>query len=98
LLLLALAYLLTPADFLPDMLGVLGFVDDLYLLGLAIARLFARAGPDLLLDHWRGDPHTLGFLVEGVDQLGDALPPQVRRAVRSLFDAGSRVVRRGARR
>lgn len=79
---LVVAYTLTPADLIPDILAPLGLVDDLYLLGLALARLFGRAGPDLLLEHWDGDPRELGFLVEGVDQIGDLLPSPVRRVLR----------------
>jgi uncharacterized membrane protein YkvA (DUF1232 family) len=78
---LVLIYIITPADLVPDFLGVLGFVDDLYLLGLALGRLLARAGPDVLLDHWRGDPRDLGFLVEGVDQIGAGLPARIRRTL-----------------
>ena len=80
-----LAYTLTPVDMVPDILAPLGFVDDLYLLGLALARLFGRAGADLLLEHWAGDPHTLGYLVEGVDQIGALLPNPIRRALRSAL-------------
>lgn len=87
---LVIAYVLMPADLVPDFLGVLGFIDDFYLLGLALARLLGRAGPDLLLEHWAGDPKALGFLVEGVEQLGDALPGRIRRTVRRLAGAARR--------
>ncbi|MGH7446438.1 MAG: YkvA family protein, partial [Longimicrobiales bacterium] len=42
-------YMLTPLDLIPDFLGVLGWVDDLYLLGLALGRLMTSAGPNALL-------------------------------------------------
>ncbi|NJD11385.1 MAG: DUF1232 domain-containing protein [Gemmatimonadetes bacterium] len=77
------AYVLTPADLLPDFLGYLGVVDDLYLVALALGRLLARAGDDVLLEHWDGNPHALGYLIEGVDQLGDMLPGPVRRILRA---------------
>lgn len=77
-----LAYILMPADLLPDVLGVFGMVDDLYLLGLALSRLLGRAGTDLLLEHWDGNPRSLGYLIEGVDQLGEMLPRPVRRILR----------------
>ena len=86
---LVLAYVLTPVDLLPDILGILGFVDDLYLLGLALGRLLLRAGPDVLLEHWEGDAVALGYLVEGVDQLGDALPGRIRRLLRRAARSGS---------
>lgn len=75
------AYVLTPFDLLPDFLAPLGFVDDLYLLGLALNRLLGRAGPDLLVQHWDGDAGDLGFLIEGVEQIGGVLPGRVRRTL-----------------
>lgn len=74
-----LAYVIAPIDLIPDFLGVLGFVDDLYLVGLALARLLGRAGPDLLLEHWRGDPEQLGRFVGSIEELGSLLPRPVRR-------------------
>jgi uncharacterized membrane protein YkvA (DUF1232 family) len=48
-------YMLTPLDLLPDFFGVLGWVDDLYLLGLALGRLLASAGARLSGGGRRGD-------------------------------------------
>lgn len=82
----AMVYVLTPADLLPDFLGFLGIVDDLYLVALALGRLLARAGEDVLLEHWEGNPRSLGYLVEGVDQLGDMLPRPIRRFLRAAAE------------
>lgn len=76
-----LAYVLAPLDLVPDFLGLLGWVDDFYLVGLALARLVGRAGPDLLLEHWRGDPEQLGRFVGSVEQLGSLLPGPIRRVL-----------------
>jgi uncharacterized membrane protein YkvA (DUF1232 family) len=71
-------YVIAPMDLIPDVLGFLGLVDDVYFVGLALNRLLRSAGPDLLLKHWDGDPRELGYLVEGVEQVGDLLPARVR--------------------
>ncbi len=55
----ALAYIVMPADMIPDVIPFLGQVDDVYLLILAIRRLIRRAGRDVLLAHWTGDPERL---------------------------------------
>ena len=89
------AYMLTPADLVPDFLGVLGWVDDLYLLGLALGRLITGAGPDRLLEHWDGDPATLGYFVEGVEEMGGLLPPTMRRTLERMSRPPRR--RRGRR-
>ena len=77
-----IAYVLLPVDLLPDFFGVLGLTDDLFLIGLALNRLFGRAGSDLLLEHWDGSPARLGYLIEGVEDIGGLLPRPVRRALR----------------
>lgn len=79
-----LAYVLLPADLLPDFLGVFGLTDDLFLIGLALNRLFARAGADVLLEHWDGNPRALGYLVEGVEEIGGLLPARIRNALRGF--------------
>ena len=77
-----LFYTLAPADLIPDFFWMFGLFDDVYLIGLALSRLLGRAGPDVLLEHWTGDPRELGFLVERVGDVGDLLPRGVRRSLR----------------
>ncbi|MGQ0815534.1 MAG: YkvA family protein [Gemmatimonadota bacterium] len=79
-----MAYVLMPADLLPDFLGFIGLADDLYLVGLALNRLFSRAGPHILLEHWHGNPRALGFLIEGVEDIGALLPAKVRNALKGF--------------
>jgi uncharacterized membrane protein YkvA (DUF1232 family) len=73
------AYVLTPVDLVPDILAVLGFVDDLFLLGLALDRLLVRAGPAVLLDHWDASPQALRSMLARLDDIGHMLPRTVRR-------------------
>lgn len=77
-------YMVTPLDLVPDVLGPIGWVDDFYLLGMALGRLVTSAGPERLLRHWSGDPHTLGYFVEGVEELGASLPVRIRRGLQNL--------------
>jgi uncharacterized membrane protein YkvA (DUF1232 family) len=80
-----MAYVLLPIDLIPDFLGFFGLTDDLYLIGLGLNRLFSRAGPDILLEHWDGNPRALGYLLEGVEEVGGLLPPGIRNALRGLI-------------
>jgi len=82
-----IVYTLSPADLIPDVLGLLGLFDDVYLIGLALTRLLTRAGPDILLEHWDGDPGDLGYLLERSGEVGGLLPRGIGRTLR-------RVVRR----
>lgn len=61
----AAAYIVMPFDLIPDFIPFFGEVDDLVLLVYALRRLIARAGRDLLLEHWRGDPAFLDDAVLG---------------------------------
>jgi uncharacterized membrane protein YkvA (DUF1232 family) len=90
-------YMVTPIDLIPDFLGVVGWIDDFYLLGLALGRIVVAAGPDRLLSHWDGDPATLGRLVDGVEELGADLPSRVKRGLRSILKEPRRLRRRKRR-
>lgn len=79
-----MTYVLLPVDLIPDALSFLGLADDLYLVGLALNRLFSRAGPDMLLEHWEGNPRALGYLIEGVEEVGSLLPAKIRSALKGF--------------
>jgi uncharacterized membrane protein YkvA (DUF1232 family) len=73
----ALGYMLMPVDLLPD-LPVIGQVDDVYLIALALDRLLNNAGIDVLLDHWDGDPESLEAALAALDRAGSFLPAGIR--------------------
>lgn len=79
-----MAYVVLPMDLMPDFMGVFGLADDLYLVGLALSRLFANAGTDILLEHWTGNPRALGYLIEGVEEVGALLPKKVRSVLKGF--------------
>jgi uncharacterized membrane protein YkvA (DUF1232 family) len=58
----ALAYVVTPIDLIPDFIPFVGQIDDVFLLVLAVRRLINHAGRRVLLDHWSGDPKAIGLL------------------------------------
>lgn len=70
-----LVYLVSPVDLVPDwVVPVVGQIEDVYLLALALSRLLNNAGPDVLLDHWDGDPATLETALSALDRAGSVLP------------------------
>jgi uncharacterized membrane protein YkvA (DUF1232 family) len=82
----AIAYIVTPVDFLPDFVPFLGQVDDVYLLVLALRRLMRNAGRRVVLDHWAGDPSDLGAsnLQRVLSAAAFFLPSRVRRGLRGV--------------
>lgn len=59
LLIVAVAWVASPIDLIPEFIPVLGPLDDVVVVALILRRLVRRAGPDVVTDHWRGDPETM---------------------------------------
>jgi uncharacterized membrane protein YkvA (DUF1232 family) len=94
---LVTAYVISPLDLIPDFGGLLGMVDDLYLVGLSLGRLLASAGEDILLEHWDGDARTLGFFIETVESFGGLLPAGIRNALGATAVSGHAPMKRRSR-
>jgi uncharacterized membrane protein YkvA (DUF1232 family) len=82
----AIAYIVMPADLVPDFVPFFGEVDDIYLLVLALRRLLRNAGGRVLLAHWTGSAAELRDLNLRKALLAAAffLPRRVRRRLRVL--------------
>lgn len=82
----AIAYILMPADLIPDFVPFFGEVDDIYLLVVALRRLLRNAGSRVLLAHWTGSPAELRDLNLRKALMAAAffLPRRVRRRLRVL--------------
>jgi uncharacterized membrane protein YkvA (DUF1232 family) len=82
----ALAYVISPLDFIPDVIPFFGQVDDVFFVMLAVQRLMDNAGDALLLDHWHGDPDDLSALTVSrvVGAAGFFLPAPLRRRLRRM--------------
>lgn len=63
LLLLGALWLASPIDLIPEFLPGIGGLDDAVVAGLVLRHVVKRAGPDVVKDHWRGDPKTIGLLL-----------------------------------
>jgi uncharacterized membrane protein YkvA (DUF1232 family) len=59
----ALAYLASPIDLVPDWIPVLGQLDDLLVVGWAVRRLLQAAGYDVIYELWRGSDEGLAALL-----------------------------------
>jgi uncharacterized membrane protein YkvA (DUF1232 family) len=82
----AIAYVMIPEDIFPDFIPLIGEVDDVFVLVLALRQLMKSAGREIMLEHWMGDPDDLEELnLEKV--LAAAaffLPRRVRRRLRTI--------------
>lgn len=63
LLVLAIAWVASPIDLVPEFVPVAGPLDDAIVVVLVLRRVMRAAGRDIVREHWRGDPATLERLL-----------------------------------
>jgi uncharacterized membrane protein YkvA (DUF1232 family) len=61
-----LAYLVSPIDLVPDVIPVVGYLDDAVVVALVLRFVTRRAGADALTRHWPGSPEGLRALRSAV--------------------------------
>jgi uncharacterized membrane protein YkvA (DUF1232 family) len=60
---LAIVWLISPIDLVPEFLPVIGPLDDVIVVGLVLRHLLHRAGEGVIREHWRGDAATLDLVL-----------------------------------
>lgn len=82
--LLAVTYLLNPLDLIPDVLGLFGLSDDLFLAGLVLTRLLRLAAGPILAEAWPGGRAGLVRDALRLRRSGGAVPKVVRGVLRRM--------------
>ena len=67
------AYLALPIDIVPDILPVIGQLDDAILVAWALRRAVRSAGPQCVARHWPGPPESLR-VITGLAGLRGTMP------------------------
>jgi uncharacterized membrane protein YkvA (DUF1232 family) len=82
----AIAYIVMPIDLIPDVIPFIGEVDDLYLLIMALQRLIANTGRNVLYAHWTGAVEDLADLnlQAAISAAAFFLPRRIRRRLRVI--------------
>ncbi|OBB87814.1 hypothetical protein A5781_00200 [Mycobacterium sp. 852002-30065_SCH5024008] len=57
-----IAFVVSPIDLIPDAIPVIGFADDVIIVGLVLRWISRTAGPGALAQHWPGTPDGLATL------------------------------------
>jgi uncharacterized membrane protein YkvA (DUF1232 family) len=60
---LAVVWIASPIDLVPEFIPIAGPLDDAIVATLALRCLLRRAPRPLLFEHWRGDPATLEAII-----------------------------------
>ncbi len=82
----AIAYVIMPFDFIPDMIPFAGQVDDVYLVALTLLRLISRTDEKVLAEHWSGGGN-IASLAESISSLAPMLlPKRISRVLSSKVE------------
>ena len=72
LLLVGAVWLVSPIDLIPEFLPGIGGIDDAVVAALILRHLVRRAGVEVVRDHWKGDPKTIGLILRVAGAEGSA--------------------------
>ncbi|MGE5371408.1 MAG: YkvA family protein [Solirubrobacterales bacterium] len=72
-----IAYVVSPLDFLPDLIPGIGMLDDLMLMSLVTLRFLEQAGPNLVNEHWNGRMDLMDLFKKALSLAGVFLPRSV---------------------
>lgn len=82
----AIVYVISPLDFIPDVLPFIGQVDDVYVVALTLLRLLNRTEASVVREHWSGG----GDIVALADSIANIapkfLPKRVSRVLTSRVE------------
>jgi uncharacterized membrane protein YkvA (DUF1232 family) len=81
----AIVYLLSPLDLLPDLVPVLGYLDDVVIGAVAVDGILSHVDRALVLRYWPGSPDALEKIARVARLLSVWLP---RRVKQRLFGTG----------
>jgi uncharacterized membrane protein YkvA (DUF1232 family) len=59
----ALVWIVSPIDLIPEFIPVAGPLDDAIVAALVLRHIVKRAGPTVIEEHWRGGPGTLRLIL-----------------------------------
>jgi uncharacterized membrane protein YkvA (DUF1232 family) len=60
---LAVAWVISPIDLIPEVVPIAGPLDDAIVAALVLRHVLKRAGREVIEGHWRGDPATLRLIL-----------------------------------
>lgn len=81
---LAAAYVASPIDLVPEVIPVVGWLDDLLVLAYVLDRLIERAGPGVVEEHWDGPGDLFALVREVLGLTHNLIPKRLRAAIDRL--------------
>lgn len=81
---LAVAYVMSPIDLIPEVIPVVGWADDVILMMFAIDSLIDRAGHEIVEEHWDGPGDLLGLVRDVVAISRNIVPKRLGQIIDRL--------------
>jgi uncharacterized membrane protein YkvA (DUF1232 family) len=79
-----IAYIISPIDFIPDLLGGLfGLADDFVLTAFALNVLMNWVDPEIVLSHWRGKKDLLSTVQKGIRNAEILVPEAILKKIQA---------------
>ena len=69
------AWIASPIDLIPEFIPFLGPLDDAVMAALVLRHVLKKSGPEVVRDHWRGDPATIERLLRASGLRGGLTKP-----------------------
>ena len=79
----AIVYVISPIDFIPDVIPFVGQVDDTYLVALTLLRLVSRTDESVLRENWPGG----GDIVALVNSIAGIAPRFMPKRIRRVLES-----------
>src|SRR5207253_6911671 len=73
---IAAVWVISPIDLIPEFLPVIGPLDDVVVVALALRFAARRVPPEVIFEAWPGDPALLGKLIGVSSPSAECAPPR----------------------
>lgn len=87
----AAAYFVSPIDLIPDFIPVLGQIDDLMVVLLIADGILNEIDPEIVNEHWHGDPAMLENLRRWSRRASGFIPKFIKRKLFERHSAARKV-------
>lgn len=84
----AIAYIISPADFIPEgLLGPVGLIDDIALAAFSVNQMLNEIDEQIVLKHWKGRGDLLSIVRNLVATADEIVGAGLWRRLKDLFSA-----------
>ena len=77
----AIVYVISPLDFIPDVLPFIGQVDDIYVVALTLLRLLSKTDESVIRQHWHAGGDIVALARTIADLAPKFLPARIARVL-----------------